>query len=213
MGLSAANLSYALNALAHSEPAFARALEAVGMPEPRIYERGYAALLRTIIGQQVSVSSARTTWQRLGAALGSAGDPVILLAASDETLRAAGLTRQKTSYARSLAGLINTGELDLDRLPEDNESAIAALIRAKGIGRWSAEIYLLFSEGRPDIWPAGDLAIQVAIGKIVGLANRPSEKALRVLAEAWRPYRGAAAIFAWHHYISGSRVVKRATPL
>src|ERR1700709_237160 len=170
MGLSAANLRHAMNALAHFEPAFGRALKTVGMPDPRIYDRGYATLLRTIIGQQVSVSSARTTWQRLDTALGSASDPATLLAASDETLRAAGLSRQKAGYARSLARLVITGELDLHRLPEDNEDAIAALIRVKGIGRWSAEIYLLFSEGRPDIWPAGDLAVQVAIGKIVGLS-------------------------------------------
>jgi DNA-3-methyladenine glycosylase II len=213
MGLSATNLRHALNALAHSEPAFARALETVGMPDPRIYPRGYSTLLRTIIGQQVSVSSAQTTWQRLDTTLGGASDPTALLAASDETLRAAGLSRQKAGYARSLARLIITGELDLHRLPEDNEDAIAALIRVKGIGRWPAEIYLLFSEGRPDIWPAGDLAVQVAIGKIVGLSTRPSEPALRILAEAWRPYRGAAAIFAWHHYTASARGAKSAMPL
>ena len=213
MGLSADNLRHALTALAYSEPAFARAIETVGMPDPRIYKRGYATLLRTILGQQVSVSSAQTTWQRLDTVLGNAADPATLLAASNETLRAAGLSRQKAGYARSLAKLINTGELDLYSLPEDNEAAIAELTRVTGIGRWSAEIYLLFSEGRPDIWPAGDLAVQVAIGKIIGLSDRPSETALRILGEAWRPYRGAAAIFAWHHYSSNTRLVKSPIPL
>ena len=92
------------------------------------------------------------------------------------------------------------GELDFESLPADDEEAIAELTRIKGIGRWSAEIYLLFAEGRPDIWPAGDLAVQAGIGKILGLEERPSEKATRALAEPWRPHRGAMAIFTWHCY-------------
>src|SRR3546814_9800406 len=90
------------------------------------------------------------------------------------------------------------GELDFVALPADDEDAIALLTKVKGIGRWSAEIYLLFAEGRPDIWPAGDLAVQEAVGRILGLDARPSEKLLRQLAEPWRPHRGAAAIFSWH---------------
>lgn len=93
-----------------------------------------------------------------------------------------------------------SGELQLDNLPKDDEEAIAELVRIKGIGRWSAEIYLLFAEGRPDVWPAGDLAVQAGLHKLLGLEARPSEKETRVLAEAWRPHRGAAAIFTWHVY-------------
>lgn len=93
-----------------------------------------------------------------------------------------------------------SGELDFDSLPQDDEEAIAELVKIKGIGRWSAEIYLLFAEGRPDIWPAGDLAVQVGLGRLLGLPERPSEKDTRVLAEQWRPHRGAAAIFTWHCY-------------
>jgi len=115
-------------------------------------------------------------------------------------LRAAGLSRQKASYARSLAEEVSSGRLDLNALPRDDEEAIIALTQVKGIGRWSAEIYLLFAEGRPDIWPAGDLAVQVALGRLKGLAERPNEKLTRALAEDWRPHRGAAAIFLWHHY-------------
>ena len=126
--------------------------------------------------------------------------PPRLLATSDEALRAAGLSRQKIAYARSLAEEVTSGRLDLHHLPADDEEAIAQLIHVKGIGRWSAEIYLLFAEGRPDIWPAGDLAVQVEIGRIMGLDDRPTEKVVRQLAEPWRPHRGAAAIFAWHHY-------------
>ena len=91
-------------------------------------------------------------------------------------------------------------ELDLANLPKDDEEAIELLTRVKGIGRWSAEIYLLFAEGRPDIWPAGDLAVQIDVGRVMGLTERPSEKQVREIAEKWRPHRGAAAVFAWHHY-------------
>ena len=115
-------------------------------------------------------------------------------------MRAAGMSRQKAGYIRSLARLVHSGELNLDALPEDNEEAIALLTKIKGIGRWSAEIYLLFAEGRPDVFPAGDLAVQVEIGRLMGLAGKPTEKQLREIAEAWRPHRGAAAVLAWHSY-------------
>lgn len=202
MGLPADQLHASLTALARIEPAFARGIERVGLPEPRISEPGYATLLRTIVGQQVSIHAARAVWNRLTDTLVDMDDPARLIAASDEQLRAAGLSRQKTGYARSLAGLVGSGELDLARLSADDEQAIADLIRIKGIGRWSAEIYLLFAEGRPDIWPAGDLAVQIEIGRLLCLDERPSEKLTRELADGWRPHRGAAAIFAWHHYKS-----------
>ena len=200
MGLSADQLRTSLDALAALEPAFATALAEAGYPEPRIRARGYETLLRTIVGQQVSVAAAQSIWNKLAAALGNPADPAAMTAATDETLRAAGLSRQKAGYARSLAEEVTSGRLDFDNLPQDDEEAIAALTRIKGIGRWSAEIYLLFAEGRADIWPAGDLAVQVQIGRILGHETRPSEKTVRALSEAWRPYRGAAAIFAWHHY-------------
>ena len=204
MGLTAEQLRIACDALAASEPAFAAALARVGYPDPRIRERGYATLLRTIVGQQVSVASAAAVWRKLEAVVGNPSDPAVITAASDEQLRSAGLSRQKASYARSLAEEVTGGRLDLDSLPPDDEEAIAALTRVKGIGRWSAEIYLLFAEGRTDIWPAGDLAVQIEVGRILGHDVRPSEKVVRELAEAWRPHRGAAAIFAWHHYGAGA---------
>lgn len=201
MGLSADQLQTALDALALREPAFAAGLARAGYPEPRIREPGYATLLRTIVGQQVSVAAAASIWNKVEAAVGGdATDPGALIATSDEDLRAAGLSRQKIAYARSLAEEVTDGTLDLHNLPADDEEAIAALTRIKGIGRWSAEIYLLFAEGRADIWPAGDLAVQIEIGRLLGHDERPSEKAIRALAESWRPHRGAAAIFAWHHY-------------
>lgn len=200
MGLSAEQLRTAIDALADIEPAFAVALERAGYPEPRIRARGYETLLRTIVGQQVSVAAAQSIWAKLEAVLGDLSDPANVADASEEMLRAGGLSRQKASYARSLAEEVTSGRLDLMNLPEDDEEAIAALTRIKGIGRWSAEIYLLFAEGRPDVWPAGDLAVQVEVGRLLGHTDRPSEKIVRALAERWRPHRGAAAIMAWHHY-------------
>ena len=145
MGLSEAQLRAGLDALAAVEPAFAAGLARVGYPAPRIRARGYDTLLRTIIGQQVSVQSANAVYRKLAALVGNPSDPHTILAASDETLRAAGLSRQKASYARSLAEEVTSGRLDLDNLPADDEEAIAQLVRVKGIGRWSAEIYLLFA--------------------------------------------------------------------
>ena len=203
MGLNADQLEHAMAALCAIEPAFAVAVGNAGHPAPRISERGFATLLRTIVGQQVSVASAEAVWTKLDTVVGGAGDPEKIAAASDETLRSAGLSRQKLGYARSLADEVTSGRLDLTNLPEDDEEAIAALVRVKGIGRWSAEIYLLFAEGRTDIWPAGDLAIQIEVGRILGHDARPSERLTRELAEAWRPHRGALAIFTWHHYGAG----------
>jgi DNA-3-methyladenine glycosylase II len=207
MGLSADQLRASLDALAAIEPAIAAAIARVGYPPPRIRERGYGTLLRTIVGQQVSVAAAQSIWNKLEAALGDLDDPATVARADAETLRAAGLSRQKASYAFSLADEVTSGRLDLANLPVDDEEAIAQLVRVKGIGRWSAEIYLLFAEGRADVWPAGDLAVQIEIGRILGHDDRPSEKLVRDLGESWRPHRGAAAILAWHHYKSDMEVI------
>jgi DNA-3-methyladenine glycosylase II len=200
MGLSAEQLRLSMDALAGIEPAFAGGLERVGYPEPRIRERGYQTLLRTMVGQQVSVAAAASIWAKLEGLVGAGLAPEAVAAAPDDLLRAAGLSRQKAGYARSLAEAVADGTLDFEALPADDEAAITKLVAVKGIGRWSAEIYLLFAEGRGDVWPAGDLAVQIEIGRLLGLPERPSEKETRRLAEAWRPHRGAAAIFAWHHY-------------
>ena len=204
MGISKADLATSLAALGRIEPAFAAALERVGVPEPRIGERGYVTLLRAIIGQQVSVASATAIWNRLEVQTGGAADPAKMARTGDEALRAAGLSRQKMAYARSLAEEVLSGRLDFDALPADDEDAIARLASVRGIGRWTAEIYLLFAEGRPDIFPAGDLAVQIELGVILGLDGKPTEKAIRALAEPWRPHRGAAAVFAWHHRRAGA---------
>ena len=193
-------LRTSLDALAADQPAIAALIERLGYPQPRQRAPGYETLLRTIVGQQVSVAAAASVWNKLEAAVGEGCAPDALLAQDYDTLRACGLSRQKQGYARSLAELVVSGALDLHALPEDDEEAIAALVRVKGIGRWSAEIYLLFAEGRKDIWPAGDLAVQIAVGQIMGLDARPAERETRALAEGWRPHRSAMALMAWHHY-------------
>ena len=200
MGLDAGQIKAGLDALAAQEPGMAAALERAGYPEPRIRPTGYGTLLRTIVGQQVSVAAAASMWRKLEAHIGEDLSLEKVLASNFDELRACGLSRQKQGYIRSLCELVVSGELDFTTLPQDDEEAIAELTRIKGIGRWSAEIYLLFAEGRADIWPAGDLAVQAGLHKILGLPERPDEKRTRELAEAWRPHRGAAAIFTWHCY-------------
>jgi len=198
--LNETGLRDAVDQLAAVEPAFAAAIARAGYPAPRVREPGYETLLRTIVGQQVSVASASAVWTRLETLLGKGCAPDALLAQDYDALRGCGLSRQKQGYARSLAALVLSGELDLGNLPDDDEAAIAQLVHVKGIGRWSAEIYLLFAEGRPDIWPAGDLAVQIEIGRLLKLPARHTEKETRALGDGWRPWRGAAAILAWHHY-------------
>jgi DNA-3-methyladenine glycosylase II len=207
MGLSAEQIRGSLDILASQEKGFARALEQAGYPEPRRRDRGYKTLLRTIVGQQVSVAAAASMWNKLEAKLGSGCPPEKLLAEHFDSLRACGLSRQKQGYARSLAQLVISGALPLDALPADDEEAIAYLTQVRGIGRWSAEIYLLFAEGRRDIWPAGDLAVQEGVKRIMLLDQRPTETSTREIAESWRPHRGAAAIFAWHYYATGFEAI------
>ncbi len=200
MGLSRGQLCAGIDAVAGQEPRVADALARCGYPEPRIRPTGYMTMLRTIVGQQVSVASASSTWSKLETELGEGFAPADLLARDFDSLRACGLSRQKQGYARSLCQLVDDGAVDFANLPADDEEAIAELTLIKGVGRWSAEIYLLFAEGRPDIWPAGDLAVQAGCGKMLGWEERPTEKETRALAEPWRPHRGAMAIFTWHVY-------------
>lgn len=200
MGLSAEQIKHGLDSVAALEPGFASALKVAGYPEPRIRPRGYGTLMRTIVGQQVSVAAAASMWRKFEAHAGPELSPERVLEADFDTLRACGLSRQKQGYMRSLCELVVTGQLDFDTLPADDEEAIKQLTLIKGIGRWSAEIYLLFAEGRGDIWPAGDLAVQAGLHKLLDLPERPSEKATRDMAEKWRPHRGATAIFTWHCY-------------
>ncbi len=204
MGLTAARLKGGLDRIAAASPPFAAALARAGYPPERIRERGVETLMRAIVGQQVSVKAADSIWAKLTAATGGFDDLHAVLAVPVETLRAAGLSGQKASYVHALARACVDDGLDFHALPVDDEEAITRLIAVKGIGRWSAEIYLLFADGRGDIFPAGDLAVQIELGRILGLDQRPTEKATRTLAAAFSPDRGALAVFLWHHYMTVS---------
>lgn len=200
MGLDAEQIAKGLAALSAADSRFASAVARFGHPEPRIRPRGYETLLRAIVSQQVSTAAATSIWRKLESQVGDLHDPARLMAASPEDLRAAGLSRMKAGYAQSLAAHVVDGSLPLHALPSDDEEAIRLLSSVKGIGRWSAEIYLLFAEGRADAFPAGDLAVQVQAGRMFSADERPAEKALRAMAEPWRPWRGVAALFLWHCY-------------
>lgn len=198
--LTKATLREGLDALAGVDPDIAAALAAHGYPVLRRRPQGFAALMRIIVGQQVSTQAAASIWARLEAAVDVA-DPASVIGARDDALRAAGLSRQKAAYVRALAEDVASGRVALRRIPRmDDESAIAELVKIKGIGRWSAEIYLLFALGRRDIWPADDLAVMVAVQRLKQLDARPDRKTMDALAEPWRPWRGAAAHFMWHYY-------------
>ncbi len=189
-----------LRRLADQEPLLAELVQAVGPPPPRNRPAGFGTLLQIITAQQVSTSAAAAIWQRV-ALLADPMTPAAVLALPDDALRTAGLSRPKVAYARDLARKLVDRTVDLDHLDDlEDEAAIKALVSIKGIGRWTAEIYLLFSQGRPDMWPADDIAIQAAYQHLRGLPARPTEKELRLLGEAFRPWRSAAALLLWHFY-------------
>ena len=181
--------------LARREPGFARALPLVGALPLRREEDGFAALLRAIVGQQVSVASARAIWARLeGLGLTEAA---VMAAASDEALRAAGLSRQKARYGRALA----QAGIDFNVLRSiPDVDVVKTLVAVPGIGVWTAEIYAMFALGRADVFAPGDLALQEAARMLFGLEARPTDKALRAMAEAWSPWRSVAARILWAYY-------------
>lgn len=198
-----ASLTEALAALGRLDPDCARALEEVGPPPLRYRPPGFATLLRIIVAQQVSLASAAAIWGRLEAACRPLV-PERLLELDEAALRGAGLSRQKARYARSLAETMLSGALNVSALEAlDDEAAIAAVSAVKGLGRWSAEVYLLFSLGRPDVWPADDVGLMMGAQKLKRLAERPDARAMRALAEPWRPYRAVAARLLWHYRTHG----------
>jgi DNA-3-methyladenine glycosylase II len=161
---------------------------------------GFPGLLQAIVGQQISNQAAAAIWGRLRV-LPGALDPAGLAALSDETLRGAGLSRPKVAHARSLAAAFLDGTLEQGHLAGlDDEAAIAMIATVRGMGRWSAEVYLLFALGRPDVFPAADLALAAAAADLKGLTVRPTVVELRALAEPWRPARALAARLLWHHW-------------
>ena len=181
--------------LAAREPRFARALELCGPPPLRRRADGFEALLSAIVSQQVSVASAAGIWARMQAA--GAVTPEAVRALDDEGLRALGLSRPKVRYARALA--VSGFDFEALRAMPD-EAAIAALDALPGIGRWTAEVYLMTSLGRADVFAAGDLALQEAARLLFELEKRPAEKPFAAMAQAWSPWRGVAARLLWAYY-------------
>ncbi|WP_202905589.1 DNA-3-methyladenine glycosylase family protein [Cypionkella psychrotolerans] len=187
--------------LSASDARFAEALGVVGALPLRRHADGFTALLDAIVGQQVSVASANAIWARMEAAGVVSLDGV--LAATDEDLRSAGLSRQKARYAKALAG---SGIDFIGLRSKVDEVVIAELVAVPGIGRWTAEIYAMFALGRADVFAPGDLALQEGARLLFGLSERPTEKALRGMAEAWSPWRAVAARVLWAYYhVSKSR--------
>ncbi len=199
--LREANIKAHLENLASTDKQIAAAIKQVGFPAERISPQGFLVLLRVIVGQQVSVKAAASIWARVEALGGEKATPESYAALSDDDLRAAGLSRQKVSYCRSLCDEIMSGNLDIDALPTmTDEEAVKAITSVKGLGVWSAHMYLMFSLGRADIWPVGDLAVRIGAGRIVGGPERPTEKEAQAIGERWRPYRSAVALLSWHFY-------------
>ena len=198
--LTKTSLNEGLEHLARCDTDMAAAIERFGLPALRRRDPGFRSLFRAIVGQQVSIAAAAAIWARLEAAVDPL-TPQALASADDATLRAAGLSRQKIAYGRSLAEDVSSGRVALERLPRmADEDAIEELVRIKGIGRWSAEVYLLFALGRADVFPSDDLALMAATQHMKGLNERPARAAHNEIAEPWRPWRGAAAHMLWHYY-------------
>ncbi len=177
-------------------------VERHGPPPFWTRDPGFPTLVLIILEQQVSLASARAAYDRLVTATGPL-TPRSLLALDDETMRAIGFSRQKTGYARGLAAHLLDGRLNLDSLTEaPEEDAYRELLQVKGIGPWSAQVYLLMALRRPDIWPVGDLALVIAVQELKRLPQRPTADEMVALAEPWRPWRAVAARILWHHYLS-----------
>ncbi|HEX2582479.1 MAG TPA: DNA-3-methyladenine glycosylase 2 family protein [Dongiaceae bacterium] len=190
-----------LKDICHLDSLFADIHQRHGPPPQRTMPTGFPGLMQIVMGQQISTSAARAIHGRLVALLGNEVTPQRFLRASEAELRQAGLSGPKILRCRTIAEAIDTGALSLAEIEAmDDEAAIEALIVLPGIGRWSAEMYLLFGLNRPDIWPAGDLAIQVALQKLKRMRARPDEAKLRQLGRKWRPYRSLAARMLWHAY-------------
>jgi DNA-3-methyladenine glycosylase II len=188
-------------AILAGQPLFADMLARAGQPRFRRRRNEFGTLLHIILEQQVSIDAAAAMYRRL---LGLCRPlvPQTFLALDVATLRSCGFSRQKMGYARRLCEMVESGEFDFARLAAaDDEAALAKLLSLKGIGRWSAEVYLLFALGRQDIWPAADLGLQVAIGECLGLGSRPAEVEVRRLGEAWRPWRSVATCLFWQSYL------------
>lgn len=205
--LTPGRIREAARLLAERDADLARLLDRHGPPPLWGRPRGFASLVRIILEQQVSLASARAIYGRLVAALGEP-TPERVLAAGVDALRGCGLTRQKAGYCHRLAAAVREGDLDFAAIARlDDAAAIEALTRHDGIGPWTAQIYLLMSLRRPDIFPAGDLALVMSMRAVKRLRRPPSRERLVAIAAAWRPYRAVAARMLWQEYLARPTVL------
>lgn len=189
-----------LVALVDRDPRLAPVFERAGPVRLRTAPQGFAGLAQIVCGQQLSVASARAIWTRF-AALPGALAPETYLALSEADVRATGFSLGKWKTLRALSEALLAGGLDMDRLHDlPAADAITALTALPGIGPWTAEVYLLFSAGHPDVFPAGDLALQKAVAHGLGLEARPDARAIRPIVAQWSPHRGAAALLFWRYF-------------
>ncbi len=203
--LSEAELARGVRALARRDADLAQIVRAHGPPPLWARRPGFSTLVHIILEQQVSLASARAAFTRLRAAIAPV-TPRRFLALTEAHLKTIGFSRQKAGYARELSRAIVAGRLDLAALAAlPDEAAREALIALKGIGPWSADIYLLMALRRPDVWPRGDLALAVAVQQVKRLPARPSSDELARMAAQWRPWRAVAARLFWHHYLNNGR--------
>ena len=176
-----------------------------GPPPMWAREEGFHTLIHIILEQQVSLASARAAYDRL-LEIASPLTPASFLELDDATLKRAGFSRQKTAYGRNLAQAIIDNRLNLDGLRSMNDADVALeLMKIKGIGRWTSDIYLLMVLRRPDVWPSGDLALAVAVQKLKRLGRRPTDEELKAMSHGWRPWRAVAARLLWHYYLSNRK--------
>jgi DNA-3-methyladenine glycosylase II len=195
----------ALTILARRDPDLGAVIKNHGNPPIWRRARGFETLVLLILEQQVSLASARAAYDRL-AVVADGLVPEKMLTLSDDLYRGAGVSRQKTRYIRHLSECLEDCSIRLDRLPRLDDSAVREhLMQVKGIGAWTADVYLLMSLMRPDIWPVGDIALQAAAHSIKGLDSRPGPELLTEIGEQWRPWRSVAARILWHHYLNTPR--------
>lgn len=198
--MTEAHMKAALDELARRDPVIAHAVEAAGYPQSRRVPLTFASLLRVIAGQQLSTKAAATIFERVRVACGDECTPASLLALDEQVLRGCGLSGRKVEYARALAAAIVGGALPLDALHSlSDDEVIATLVAVKGVGRWTAQIVLMFGLGRPDVWPVADLGVRGAVGKLLGMETRPTPTELEAIGERWRPYRSTVAVMAWYY--------------
>jgi|TARA_R110001592_G_scaffold10197_3_gene53360 DNA-3-methyladenine glycosylase II len=178
----------------------ARAYAEAGAPLPRRRPDGFPAIVSSIIGQQVSAHAGAAIQRRVEAGLGTVSAEAVL-AKTDDELRAFGLSRPKVKYIRGVAEAVTAGDLDFDSLRQaPDDEVLETLTRLKGIGQWTAEIYLMFALGRPDVMPSGDLALAESAARLMRLEARPKPKELAAIADRWRPWRSTAALMLWYYY-------------